>query len=475
MRSSVRLVMAGISVMVVLVGCSAPPAPESTNNLPFSVPSQWKSGEEDGRAETASASTGWFLAFNSPVLNGFIQEAFERNPNLQVVKLRLEAAGIDRDRLVSSFGPQGVVSADALTRGRLSGAKKTGGNQAVLQLDMSWELDLWGQQEAQKKEALWQQKGAKHAFEFERFSLAAMVARLWLNIVEHKQMLNIQQKAVLVWNNRYASVLGRYQNGSLRIHDVHTVMSALSSSQARLESLERALGTNIRALKVVLGKYPDKTGMGFVEGALPSMPEFLGMDAPATLLMKRPDIAMVKAELEAKDAATAAAHLAVYPSLKLSLIPQFLTGGLIGLNGSSGQVDASAGFTAPLFNRRTLTAMKEKAALEAKQAFRRYTQTVLQAYQEVEQALDNEALIHNEWRAQKQAYKAASAAADLNARDYERGLIPLGDYLASQNRSLELEQAITALEALRLRNWVSLQLALGNPVSTRSIDNNSNT
>ncbi|MEX0300687.1 MAG: TolC family protein [Kordiimonas sp.] len=475
MRSSIRSMMTGLGVMGVLAGCSAPPVPQSTNDLPFSVPNQWKAGEGNSRAETTSASTGWFLVFNSSVLNSFIEEAFENNPNLQIVKQRLEAAGIDRNRIVSSFGPQGVISSDALTRGRMSGVRNTSGNQAIFQLDMSWELDLWGRQKALSREARWRQKSAENAFEFERFSLAAMVARLWLNIVEHKQMLNIQQKAILVWNNQYASALSRYQKGSLSINDVHTIMSALASSQAQLEKLERTLGMNIRALKVVLGKYPDKTGMGFVESILPPAPVFPRADAPAELLMKRPDVTAVRAELEAKDAATVAAHLAMYPSLKLSLLPRFLSGSLTGLNGNSSQIDASAGFAVPLFNRRTLTATRDKAALEAKQAFGRYVQTVLQAYQEVEQALDNEALINNEWRAQKQAHEAANAATSLNARDYERGLIPLGDYLASQNRALELEQSIIALEALRLRNWVSLQLALGNPVSAQPTNTKNNT
>ncbi|OZG72782.1 hypothetical protein BTA51_14780 [Hahella sp. CCB-MM4] len=460
MRSKPASLTATIMLGLMLVtGCTGAPPQHDVQTLPFNIAPQWQISDTEIRQ---APSTGWIHQLGSSDLEQWVRQALKSNASLLEVSEKLKATGYRQQQINSSGGLQIDSRLSADKAHGLSGNRNDDTEGWILHLDMSWEFDLWGKQEALEEQARWQRISVEHEFRYQVFSLTAQIAQAWITIAELSLLEVLQQNALNNWKAVVNSVRRNVARGQVSNGDLQYTLTELALAESALEQTRRQLGKSARNIKIILGQYPtfDRKRL---PTELPEVPEIARMDSPARIMMQRPDILMAQAHLAATDAAASAAYADLFPRLSLNILPKILTGDLSGTSSQESTLTTSANLLQPLLDRRTLKARVNLAASQADQAFWRYTDTLLNAFFEVEQTAHNTLQMKREWQAIERAQSIAIKVAENDKRDYQRGLKTLRDYLSSQRRVIELSQQAVNMQADCLRNWVALQLALGRP------------
>jgi len=193
---------------------------------------------------------------------------------------------------------------------------------------------------------------------------------------------------------------------------------------------------------------------------LPSVPEGL----PSDLLERRPDLQASELRLHASVAQVGQAKAALYPRISLTGSSGFSSRELSELGKSGTDVWSLVGnIVMPLINRGATKAQYKAAEARAAQAAAGYRQTVLEAFAEVENALDLDYYLALQQRDLGEATQAAVQAERLAADRYRRGLDNILVMLESQRRSYATQNQLLTVERQRNAARVNLIVALGGP------------
>jgi len=225
----------------------------------------------------------------------------------------------------------------------------------------------------------------------------------------------------------------------------------------------------IRSLKALLRDYPDANML--VPENFPALPALSGVGSPGDVLQRRPDVIAAERRIAQSGLNVDIARKALYPSLNLS-------GGLsetvINRQGSTTGFDLgdlfdlqdvakrlTAQLTAPLFQGGRLRGQIEGQEAALRGQVEAYVETVLRAYQEVENALDGEGRLLEREAALRISLEEAQKAEERLETRYIEGLATILQLLDAQSRRLSAEAQLVNVKAERLNNRVRLYVALG--------------
>ncbi|MBY0421872.1 MAG: TolC family protein, partial [Parvularculaceae bacterium] len=180
------------------------------------------------------------------------------------------------------------------------------------------------------------------------------------------------------------------------------------------------------------------------------------------LLARRPDIMAAEARMEAAGLRARAARKEFLPRLTLS--SAISTSGpdisdLTDPNRLAGNI--AAGLFQPLFQGGQILANSRRQRANAEASLFAYAQTVLNAYQDAEDAIGAEQLLADREAALQTAFEEAAAAEDITERRYLGGAASIFDLLNAQTRRISSEQSYILAKQQRLSNRVQLYLAIG--------------
>lgn len=409
-------------------------------------------------SEPGIVPVDWLDRFKSQTLNRLVEEAQGNNRDLQAT-----AALVERSRaLAVKAGARLQPSLNAGANGGWSGLFENSADEGLMGLNarVSWELDVWGGLSAGRRGALAGAVAAEADLEAAQLAIAAATARAYVAAIESRlqEELALENIGTLESVNRI--VQSAYENGSANKQDLALSQSDLSLSKAQLEEVKLARREALRALELLLGRYPGAE-LG-LDDDFPALPPPPPAGLPSDLLERRPDLAAAERRVAAAFEATARARAARLPTFSL-------TGDL---GGSSSDLDevldpanvawqAFANILAPVLDGGSRKADVAIATAEQEQAVANYTQLALVAFGEVERFLD---LGDTLGRSSVQTYKAAEEAEQaLNVAQmrYKEGEVPLFDVLDVQQRvAARKAQAINVRRQL-LEQRINLYLALG--------------
>lgn len=447
--------------ILALAACSNAPVPHDPSALSFALNPQWQYAEKTATGD--HRELGWLAQLDSPALYTLVDQVIDGNPNLNILRQRLAVAGFEVTRVRTDRLPS--IDANLSSERSVGVPGQPEGNLSTLELDTSWELDLWGRRASLEQAARIRQISAQQNFQYEVFSIVAQITQLWLTFVEQSQLVELNRQAIANWQRIRTSVGRDYRGGIASAGDFQAVEIDFANANVEFYLSQRQLGETTRQLKVLIGAYPDdRAGDWLAE--LPAMPDIIALEAPATLLMTRPDLLSASADLAAADAEAEAAYRALYPNVTLQLVPQLLSGEFARFSNTERVFSAEIGVLQTVFSRNRLIAEKDIALSAAVQAFWAYNQAVLLAYRELEQVLHNGIQLKKEVEAARQARRSARLAARFDRDAYRQGLKSLADYLFSERRAIDTSKLYLGKQAQSLRNWVALQLALGRPYQT---------
>lgn len=492
--------------LLVLAGCASVDR-ELLDTQLSTPPEAWTASDE-----AADPPTGdWVGAFGDDTLYALIDEALQHNNNLLAAAANLEAARagarITRANLLPTLNASAGASRNAIVSdpslaAQAGGASDTSGlraheledrfgidvdgdgkldgldldgngaldapipnrrvyiNNYSLGAQINWELDLWGRLSDETR-AAYKDAGASLAdYDAARLSLAGAVAQAWFVLVEARQQRELAERDTTARESNLRVTERRYERGVASSLDVRLARSALGSSQANLAFRHQTEKENARRLEILLGRYP--AAELDAAAALPELPALQGAGAPVEILTRRPDLVAAEARMEAAGLRARATRKQLLPRLTLS--SQLGTSGpdladVIDPERLAGNI--AAGLFQPLFQGGRLLANSKRARKAAEVSLLSYAQTVLEAYQEAENALSAEHYLALREDALKLAYEEAAEAEKLTERRYLSGAATIFNLLDAQTRRIASESSYIQAQQQRVSNRVRLYLAIG--------------
>ncbi len=439
-------------------------ASETSQGHGIDMPETWASVEGGSEREIARLDD-WLSDFGSTELEGLVAEALQNNRNLQVAAARVEEfRAIARLQAGAMFPTLSVGGSAARSRVNVpdvgGGKNKSLGNAFSTDLSLSWELDVWGKQNNERRASVLDFEAQSSNFHYAQLSLTGAVAQAWFALVEADNQLKLAKETEESFTRASRMVRSRYEQGLRRGLDVRLAASNAASakalSAARAEQVRRAS----TALEVLLGRYPEGSLSG--DGKLPVLTPRMTDALPTELLARRPDLAAAEAQAVAAELRHSAALRDLLPSLRVSASGGYQDGELKDLENPSNLIwSLAGGIIQPLFQGGALRAQANAADARGDQALASYAQSLLTAFQEVETTLFAEETLAVRVTSMGEAAHEAVEAEKLASDLYSRGLTGIFELLEAQRRSLNARSSYLDVRRQQLSNRVTLYLALG--------------
>ncbi len=417
------------------------------------VPDAWSGAVEN----FGEVRVGWIEQIGDPILTELAQEAQANNRNL-----RAAAANVERSWSLAKQAGAGLTPTVSLGSETEQIVLPEGGSKAnrSVGLQTTWELDLWGRIRAGNQAAILSAQSAQADYIFSQNSLAAAVARGYFLAIESNRQVEVTQMTLeaLTETNRIVRVLK--QSGLATSQEVALSQSDLANIRSVLIATQGAQRNALRALEALLGRYP--AAELSVRTTLPDVPSLPPAGLPSTLLERRPDIIAAERSVAAAFNSLDQAKAAQMPTISLTASVGGASSDLSGLlNPANIAWQLASNIVAPLIDGGLRKAQVEQATAEQKQAIAHYAQTVLDAFGEVENSLDQNVVLRKRAVALREAADEANRALRIARLQYAEGETDLLSVLAIQQRVFSASADLVRIERARLDEWIGLNLAIG--------------
>jgi len=452
-----------------------PPAPPPPAAVYKESPTQFKETGDWTVAQPADAKLRgkWWEIFNDPELNALEEQLDINNQNIkQFFENFMEARAVVREARAQYFPT--LSTAPSFTRSRTSGNLSTTpvntsnkGAEPQLQstiyslpLEASWEPDLWGKVRNTVRQAHYAAQVSAADLENERLTEQASLAEFFFEIRGQDKLQQIFDDTVVADQKAYELTRSLYESG---IDDQISVVEAettLRSAQASATNVAVARAQFEHAIAVLLGQ----TASNFSIPVRPMTvaPPPIPVGVPSELLERRPDVAAAERTMAEANAAIGIAYAAYYPNLTLTGAGGFESSAFSKwLSWPSRFWSVGASIPETIFDAglRRATVQQNVATYNADLAG--YRQTVLTAFQQVEDSLAEVRILSKEIQQEQQAVDSAQTFLKLEQARYDTGVDPYIDVLIAQTTVLTDQQTLNGLQVQQMTSSVALVEALG--------------
>lgn len=437
--------------------CASITAPQDAANaaratLP-DAPDAWAMASE----RVGPVEAGWLAKLEDPLLDALVSEALANNRNLQAAAANVQRSWALAGQAGAALSPSVSLSSGASRGGNI---EDSGGDSYSLTGQASWELDLWGRIRAGNQAAVLSAEAAEADYVYSQYSLAAAVARAYFLSIEAGRQAETVQNTLDALNETDRIVGVQFEFGLATSQDVALSRSDLARTKASLVAAQGSQRDALRALEVLLGRYPAADLS--VRQDLPDVPPAPPPGLPSDLLERRPDIIAAERRVAASFNSLDQAKAARMPSISLTGSVGGSSGDLTNLiNPTNIAWQAATSLVAPLIDGGLRESQVDQATAEQSQAIAGYADTVLNAFQEVEGSLDQTIVLRDRAVSLEEAAREANNALRIANLRYEEGETDLLDVLTIQQRVLSNEGDVVSIERAQLDEWIALNLALG--------------
>ena len=452
--------------VVALAGCTVGPnfvKPKSGLDAAMLSPRQDRPGTVP--ISNAAVPAQWWSLFHDPVLSGLEQRAQADNLGLQMAFERIEASravlGIASSQLLPSVAAGASYARSALSKnGKFAalGAPTRPTNFWQLGFDFSWEIDLWGRARRAREGAAAALEATEYDREAVRVALTAEVASTYLKLRGTQAQLDIAQQNLDIARHVLELVQSRVRNGVATDFETASARAQLAQVQASIPEIVQRRNRLMNALALLLSEKPRALDAKLITAMpLPSLPTRVPVGVSSELARRRPDIQRAAARLHAATAAIGVATADFYPRIGLKAqvgVEAFKSEDLLDWDSHFFSVGPSVYL--PIFQGGRLKRRLELTQARQKEAALAYRQTVLQAWHEVDNALDAcsaQQSRHQEllvaYQQDAQALRTAQRGYQQGVADYLRVLTAQRGLLASQT-TLNASATNTALAVVEL-------------------------
>ena len=455
--------LAAVALALLAAGCTTVgPDYRAPSSAELGVPAAWP-GTSPARAPAQDDLAAWWQRLGDPTLTTLVTRALAGNRDLASATSRLREARARRDLAVANGFPtlRGSASVNRTDAGSQHGGGSTTSYDAGF--DASWEPDLFGGQRRGVEAAQADVAAAADDLGVAHVSLAAEVARNYLDVRSLQARLAIARASLDTQSQTLQLTQWRAQAGLTTSLDVEQATAAVEQTRAQIPALETALANARNRIAVLAGVAPGTFDALLVAPEpLPALPASIAIGIPADTLRQRPDLRAAERRLAAETARIGQQTAALYPSLGLAgtLGLQSLT--FAGLTQGGATVSQlAASLAATIFDAGRVRSQIDIQTAVQERALAQYQGAVLTALEDVENALV--ALDNAERRRVSLATAVAAArnAALLAEQRYTAGITDFQTVLDTQRTLLAVQETLAMTEDDRMQALVQLYKALG--------------
>ena len=453
-------------LLYLILASSASAFADDRGWLRDSVPESWQMTPQT--VQTLPTDDAWWKTFNDPILDNLIQKAQDNNYNVAAALKRIEMARQELNAARSGYFPTIGLNA-GWTRQQEAGAMNSpvvpshATSYFSLGAQMNWEIDVFGRIHEQAK-------AKKAAINVSRADYDAVMVSLAANVATAYMELRTAQKELAVAKAHIASqekienmTEARFEAQLADMLDVTNAKIVLYNTQSSIPGLQSQIKTLINTISILVGEYPQALA---TELAIPrDMPEFkhiIAAGVPADLLRRRPDI--VEAEM------TLGEYAAMVGVAKKDFLPTLSITGSIGtyahkfddlFGDHSLSYSIAPQLSWTLFDGLARNYRTAEAKLQMEAAVDSYNLTVMNAVEEVDNALVKYDSALQSVELQKKVVEESEKSLKLSVDLYKSGLTDFVNVVNAQTSWLESQNYLVSLEGEALTALISIYQALG--------------
>lgn len=463
---------------LILAGCRVGPVYHQPTATAQAPPAAYKEAPTDtqevgdwkvAQPQDAMLHGKWWEIYNEPELNDLEEKLNINNQNIKVYFNNFMEARTLIAQAHAQLYPTAAVG-PSYSRNRSSanlGSGNTGGNAAgnqgsltSLPLTASWEPDLWGRVRNTIREEQYNSQLSAADLENERLTEQATLAEVYFEIRGQDALIDLYTATVQAYQKQVDATRGGYETGVSDQISLVEAETTLQTAQASLTNLGVARAQDEHAIAMLIGALA--SDFTLPKKALNSAPPAIPLGVPSKLLERRPDIAASERSMAAANAQIGVAVAAFYPNLTLSADGGFESSTikhLLDWPSRFWSVGSSASETVFDAGLRRATVNQYVATYNADVAS--YRQTVLTAFQQVEDYLAAVRILSQQMQQLQVAVQSAQKYVELEKGRYETGVDPYVDLVTAETTLLSNQQSLTTVQIQRMTASVELVQALG--------------
>lgn len=451
----------------VLLGCKVGPnylRPAVETPALYKEAQGWKQAEPQDERPRGN----WWEVFNEPELNALETQVAISNQTIKASEAQVREARALTEQARAALFPMVAARASATRSGSRSGAAVVNssgqvariGNNYNVELDATWEIDLWGGLRRALEASEASAQASASDLESAKLSAQALLAEDYFLLRVQDAQIRLLNDTVAAYEKSLQLTRNQYAVGVVGRADVAQAETQLNSTQAQAIDAGVQRAQLEHAIAVLIGKPP--ATLTIAAGPQPTGFPAIPVALPSELLERRPDIAAAERRAAAANAQIGVAEAAFFPALTLSATGGYQSSVLSQLFSlpsrywSLGPALAQAIFDAGL--RRAQT---EQAIATYDQDVANYRQTVLTAFQNVEDNLAALRILEQEAAVQDEAVKSARESVAIALNQYRAGTVNYLSVVVVQAVALSDERTSLTILAQRLTASVGLIKALG--------------
>ena len=425
--------------------------------------------EADGWIPAAPADAlergPWWQLFGDSVLNQLAAQVDVSNQNVAAaVAAYAQARALVREQRAALFPSLALDGGASRSHSNSSNSASSGGgrtgNSYQASLGGSWEPDVWGRLGRTADSASASAQASAADLASARLSAQGELAVNYLSLRQTDAQKALLDSTMAGYQRALEITQNRYTAGIAAKTDVLQAQTQLASAQADAAGLGRQRAQLEHAIAVLTGQAPGNFSLAPAAWN-PSVPD-VPVGVPSTLLQRRPDIAAAERRVAAANAQIGIARSAYYPSLSLSASYGFGASRVADLfSASSGLWSLGLSAAQTLFNAGATGARVEGAQAAQAQAVARYRQTVLTAFQDVEDQLAATRVLLTQQDLRRQASQAADQVEQQVLNRYRSGQVSYTEVITAQATALSARRALVQAMADRQTTAVALIQSLG--------------
>jgi NodT family efflux transporter outer membrane factor (OMF) lipoprotein len=452
----------------------APPVSYKESPTQFPPAPGWKVAQP----QDAMLHGKWWEIYGDAELNALEDQLNINNQNIkQFFENYMEARALiaeARSQLYPTLGTQpsyqrsrssanlGNAIGTTGTTGPGQGQAETGQQTSIasLPLEASWTPDLWGKVRNTIREEQYGAQLSEADLENERLTEQASLATFFFEIRGQDSLIKLFQDTVDADKKALDLTQAQYETGVGDRISVVEAQNTLQNAQAGLTNLGVARAQFEHAIAVLIGTVASHFSIPV--RPLDAQPPPVPIGLPSQLLERRPDIAAAERNIAAANAQIGIAYAAYYPNVTLTAQAGYesaVWGKLLDWSSRFWSVGGSVDETIFDAGLRRATVHQFVATYNADVAA--YRQTVLTAFQQVEDSLASERILSQQTLQQQQAANSAAEFVRLEMGRYETGIDPYVNVVTAQTTLLTDQQAVASLQTQQMTSSVSLIEALG--------------
>lgn len=453
-------------IVSLLAGCVVGPDYRKPD-IPLSP--QWGNAPKGKAAKTPELSH-WWRRLGDQTLNALIEDSVEGNLNVATAKAKIREARASYTQAVSPLFPTLDGSASA-TRSRSGSRVSSDGaltvarpiNNVQAGFDSSWEIDLFGGTRRGIEAAVYGLDAAEEELRATLLTLIGDVASNYVAARGYQARIALARRTAASQRETEALTRSKFDAGSASAVDVANATGLAATTEANIPALETSYAQAVHRLSVLTGREPSalanvmKRSMPIPAPRLP-----LPTGIPADILLTRPDVRLAERQYAQSTARIGQATANLYPSISLTGSVSS-SGTQVGDLAKNSSISWAFGpsLSVPIFRGGELQAAVEVTEAQRDQTYIAYRSSVLNALEEVENAIV--ALAQERARSGKLAVAATSyrQAARLSRTLYQSGSSSFLDVLDTERSLFSAETALIESRVAITTDYIALNKALG--------------